>query len=614
MRKYYPLPAINSEYVHKQDYFLLFETSLFDKDNFTSYIFINPIDVIKINHFSDVKKAFKRIEKYSQKYYLAGYFSYELGYYFEQPFFKPKVSFLYPLIHLCVFDKVLFFNHKTGKTNINISGFFAPSEKNEDFRIKNLEFSFIKPQYIKKIARIKEYIRSGQTYQVNFTGKYHFDFSGSPFSFYRDLRNRQNVSYGAFCKFKDEYIISLSPELYFKRVGLEIYSKPMKGTIERGKNIEEDKVRIAQLKKSTKDRAENLMIVDLIRNDLGRISEVDSVKVTNLFNIERYNTLFQMTSTIKSILRRDVTYFDIFKSIFPGGSVTGAPKIRTMQIIKELEDSFRNVYCGALGIIFPQNLAVFNLPIRTISLVKNKGEMGVGGGIVIDSDPSSEFKECLLKAKFITNRYQRFRLIETILWAGEYKFLNEHLKRMKTSAQYFAFYFNRSRIILQLKNIESTLDKTFNYKVRLLLDKEGNLKIEYYKITQDSLLAEKYIAISKDRVDPERLFLYHKTTNRMFYDSEYKYYCSKGYFDVVFLNNRNEVTEGSISNIIIEINKKYYTPPLSSGLLPGIFREYLLKKHKVEEKIIFLEDLLKADKIFLCNSVRGLTEVKIKER
>lgn len=607
---------------------MLFETSLFDKDNFTSHIFINPIDVIKIKRYQDVKKALGKIEQYAQKYYLAGYFSYELGYYFQDSFFKSKRSFLYPLIHLCVFDKAISFNHKTNKSNVRIPNLFTPldrrvstnrsesyltgfieREENNNFCIDNLRFGFKKPEYINKIMRIKEYIREGQTYQVNFTGKYYFNFSGSAFSFYEDLRNRQSVSYGAFCKFKDEHVISLSPELFFKREGLKIYSKPMKGTIERGKSIAEDKERVVKLKKSIKDLAENLMIVDLVRNDLGRISQVDSVGVAKVFNIEKYNTLFQMTSTVKGILKKDITYPDIFKNIFPGGSVTGAPKIRTMQIIKELENDYRKIYCGALGIIFPRDKAIFNLPIRTISLIKNKGEMGVGAGIVNDSSPGNEFQECLLKAKFLTDRYRTFQLIETFLWRGEYKFFQEHLNRMKGSARYFDFYFHPLKIISCLSNIENRFDRKFSYKIRLLLDKEGDLEIDYSRIAEDKSDKEKYIALSKYRVDPESIFCYHKTTNRDLYDSEYNYYCLKGYCDVIFLNTRNEVTEGAISNIIIEKNKKYYTPPVFSGLLPGIFREYLLKKQNVEEKILFLEDLVKADKIFLCNSVRGLMEV-----
>lgn len=590
---------------------MLFETSLSNRDNFKSFIFFNPVDIIRINHYRDINRAFRRIEMYAKKYFLAGYFSYELGYFFENDSFKINPDFVYPLINLCVFDKAIIFNHKTGRFNQEVPGLISQKAINEDFHIQNLKLNFGKSGYLKKINRIKEYIRAGLTYQVNFTGKYHFDFSGSVYAFYEDLRNRQNVSYGAFLKFKDEYIVSLSPELFFRRDGVKIYSRPMKGTIVRGKNIAEDKKIILALKNSHKNQAENLMIVDLIRNDLGRISQVRSVKVSRLFDIEKYNTLFQMTSTVKSTLRKGKTYLEIFKNIFPGGSVTGAPKIRTMQIIKDLEEEPRNIYCGALGLILPKNKAVFNLPIRTISIRKNKAEMGIGGGIVIDSDPESEYEECLLKAGFLTSRYKPFKLIESLLWDKGYRFLKEHLRRMESSARYFVFYFDLTKIILELRRSEKNLKPGSKYKVRLLLDKEGHLETEYSELTDDNQ-AQKYIAISRFKVMPKNLFLYHKTTNRAFFDSEYNHYRLKGYFDVIFLNKRNEVTEGAISNIIIEKNKRFYTPPVCAGLLAGIFRGYLLKRRKVSEKIIYLRDLLAADKIFLCNSVRGLTQVGLK--
>jgi para-aminobenzoate synthetase/4-amino-4-deoxychorismate lyase len=316
-----------------------------------------------------------------------------------------------------------------------------------------------------------------------------------------------------------------------------------------------------------------------------------------------------MTSEVRATLKKGITYFDIFRNIFPGGSVTGAPKIRSMQIIKELEKEPRNIYCGALGIIFPKNKAVFNMPIRTASLNANTGEMGVGSGIVYDSGASKEFSECILKARFLTDRYQEFCLLETILWDRGYKFLNEHLVRMKRSAQYFNFNFNYPKVTEALNSAKRKFKVGTPYKVRLLLGRNGNLKLEYATMIGENGI--KYIAISKYRIDPQKLFRYHKTTNRKLYDSEYRHYQRQGYFDVIFLNKRGEVAEGAVSNIVFEKNKKYYTPPVSCGVLPGIFRRYFIKKYRAQEKKIFLEDLLKADRVFLCNSVRGLTEIFI---
>lgn len=576
---------------------MLFESGFFDGSNSKSYILTGPVDTIKVNRYRDVESAFKKIEEYSRKYYLAGYFSYELGYYFEKSSFKTRDKVSYPLIHLCAFKKITAFDHGT--------------DSGEDFRVDNLRLGFTRSEYLRKISRIKRHIMNGDTYQANFTGKYLFDFSGDAFSFYRDLRERQNVPYGAFCKFLDEYVISLSPELFFRRDGNAIYSRPMKGTIERGKDIREDKCKVSELKKSAKEAAGNLMIVDLIRNDLGKISKTGSVGVSSLFEIERYDTLFQMTSTIKSTLKGGTTYFDIFRSLFPGGSVTGAPKIRTMQILKEVENDDRNVYCGALGIIFPGKKAVFNLPIRTISIADGKAEMGVGGGITSDSDAEEEYRECLLKAKFLTERYRPFSLIETMRWEGRFKSLKEHLKRMLDSAEYFGFTFDRRKITAALEGAAKGFVKGFPYRVRLLLSKDGGVGVESSEIAPGIRPGIESAAVSRKRTDPGDLFLYHKTTNRGLYDSEYRRYRAKGYFDVIFLNTKGEVCEGAISNVIIKKGGRFYTPPLSSGLLPGIFRGRLLKERRVKEKVLLLKDLLAADKVFLCNSVRGLIEVKV---
>jgi para-aminobenzoate synthetase/4-amino-4-deoxychorismate lyase len=610
--KYYRLPAISQAYIKNQDYFLLFETSLYNEHNFQSYIFVHPIKVIRINKVREVEMAFRQIQRYAKKYYLVGYFSYELGYCFEEIFSRMTLGrYTYPLIHLGVFDQAICFNHKTNQFNRNLPGLLNDSVGKEDFSIKNLRFNYSKSEYIRKIKRIQEYIKMGDTYQVNFTAKYLFDFSGSAFALYEDLKNRQSVCYSAFCKFKDDSVISLSPELYFKREGSNIYSRPMKGTVSRGKNIQEDKEMVSGLRKSKKDLSENIMIVDLIRNDLGRISQTGSVRVNRLFDIEQYSTLFQMTSSLSSTLKKGITYFEIFRHIFPGGSVTGAPKIRTMQIIRELERGYRNIYCGALGIIFPRNRAVFNMPIRTISLAKDKGQMGVGSGVVCDSDPEKEYQECILKAKFLTQRFNTFELIETMLWRGRYIFLNEHLKRMGDSAGYFAFYFNLRRIKRQLKDLEYDFTKENSYKIRLLLDKKGNLKSEYSRICEENTGGDRFISFSKYRTDPNDIFLYHKTTNRQLYNAEYQSYSQRGYYEVIFLNNRGEVTEGSFSNIIVRINKNYYTPAVSSGLLAGIYRAYFIKKHNAQERVIFADDLRKVDKIFICNSVRGLVEAKL---
>jgi len=610
VEKYFELPFIAPEFIDRKELFFLFESSLTNNANYMSYIFYDPISIIEIYNYDDIDNAFELIEKNSKQYYLAGFFSYELGYYFEQCI-NSNSSYSFPLLFFGVFNQVITFNHKTNQFNCHKEGFLSTSETLRNFTINNLQLNESYDDYIKKVNTIKEYLFKGDTYQVNFTFKYFFDFSGCPFSFYQDLKNKQNVPYSAFLKYKNYFILSLSPELFFRRDREQIYSSPMKGTIKRGRYLEEDERNQSELQNSEKDLAENSMIVDLIRNDLGRISRSGTVKVANLFTIEKYSSLFQMTSTVKSFLRKDITYYDIIKNIFPCGSVTGAPKIRTMEIIKELEKDYRKVYCGALGIIFPQKKAVFNVPIRTVSINSNHGEMGVGSGIVYDSQHKKEFQECKLKAQFLVNKYKPFQLLETILWDEEYKLLDAHLHRLKNSAEYFNYCFDNDNVLSKLRNLENNLNKGERYKIRLLINKIGKCEVEYSVIKKNNS-SSKYTTISEHKTDPLDIFLYHKTTNRKLYDSEYNKYSSLGFIDVIFFNKNEELTEGAVSNIILKIKGRLYTPPVSCGLLKGTFRDYFISENNVEEKIVFFEDLLNADKIFLCNSVRGLNEVALK--
>ncbi|HON57169.1 MAG TPA: aminodeoxychorismate synthase component I, partial [bacterium] len=480
------------------------------------------------------------------------------------------------------------------------------------FEISDLQLNQPKKEYIAALKKIKRYLEIGDTYQVNYTQKLKFHFSGAPLEFYEILKKNQSVDYAAFLDFDDLIIISLSPELFFKRSNNKIILKPMKGTIKRGINVFEDLELQNKLLYSEKERAENLMIVDLIRNDIGKICKIGAVRVPHLFLVEKYNTIFQMTSTITGNLKKNISYFDIFKALFPCGSVTGAPKFRVMQIIYELEKELRNVYCGAIGIIFPKKRAVFNVAIRTIQIKDNCAELGIGSGITIDSITENEYSEMLLKSKFLQNissaQNYDFELIETMLYKNKYYFLNDHLKRLKLSAQYFDFKFSKSEIIQKLLELSQKFEKNTAFKIRILLAKDGRLKIEFQKL--EMLDTEKKITISKIKTNSSNIFLYHKTTNRQLYNNEYQKYSKLGFYDIVFLNEKAEITEASFNNIVIEKNGKLLTPALKCGLLPGIYRNKLLTQKKIKESIIKIEDLKKSEKFFLCNSVRGLVTVK----
>ena len=608
LKNYKMLPELDPEALEREKYSLLFETGSPDENNTKTYYFSRPLQVLSAYDLPGLKRVFRKIESYSKKYYLAGYLSYEAGYYFEKEIFRPAKKSTSPLLKMFVFDRVASFDHQSGKTRGTFP--FSKSKTPPPYKLDHLRPVVKFDRYKRNIEKIKNYIEKGDTYQVNYTSKLKFNFTGNSYSLYRELKKKQSVSFGAYLNLGCRKILSLSPELFFSLGKNILKTKPMKGTISRGRNLLEDRQLRAELKTGAKNRAENIMIVDMLRNDLGRICKTGSVKTSKIFEIERYSTLFQMVSTVTGRLLPGRTYFDIFKSIFPGGSITGAPKIRTMEIIRSLEKEPRGLYCGALGIIFPgKKKAVFNIPIRTVVLEKKRGELGIGGGILWDSSAAGEYQELLLKAKFLAEKYADFSLVETMLWSDGYFLLSRHLKRLRDSADYFSFPLFTAGLKEKLKQLEKTFRDGSRYRIRMLLSSEGKLKFE----TTESGEAQgpSQILVSKIRTNSKDRFLYHKTTNRQLYEAERKKVEAAGAADIIFLNEKGEVTEGAISNIFIVKNGRYYTPPLGSGLLPGVYRAYYMKKKKAVEKALFLKDLKTADRIILTNSVRKAREVRL---
>ena len=354
-----------------------------------------------------------------------------------------------------------------------------------------------------------------------------------------------------------------------------ITTRPMKGTARRGRTTGEDREIAVRLANDTKNRAENVMIVDLIRNDLGRICGFGSVRVENLFDVERYPTLWQMTSTVSGELRPDVGYEQIFRALFPCGSITGAPKIRAMQLLAQIEDRPRGIYTGAIG-FFSLEESVFNVGIRTLVLEDGKASMGVGGGIVIDSEPSAEFYECQLKAEFLTRSAEPFSLIETMLWNGSYPLMDFHLDRLADSADYFGCTCDRAEVEAALLAEASRFTDRRRRKVRLLLDADGSIHIECGILpeTAGEDASAVRVCISEKRTDPTDRFLFHKTTNRKLYESAFATASDAGFVDVLFLNTRGELTEGAISNVLIEKDGRWSTPPRHlwrfAGCIPPI--------------------------------------------
>lgn len=591
--------------LHSEDCFFWFETNKVDKENFRSFYFNDPVEILTLTDPENLESFFSLLEQLTQKYYVAGFFSYELGYLLEDVFrYRKKSRFPYALFG--AYKEPVIFDHKKGAF---IPESFSLPDESCDYELSNLKINISEQQYFKKLDRIKEHISRGDIYQVNYTVKYKFDFSGSALGLYQDLKQKQNVAYNVFAGFGGYRILSVSPELFFYKNRDCIKVKPMKGTFERGRSVIEDNRNKLFLANDGKNRSENVMIVDLLRNDLGRVSEYDSVKVTKMFEVEKYDTLFQMTSTIKSTLKKNLVLYGLIKGIFPSGSVTGAPKIRSMQIIRDLEKEERKIYTGSIGFFQPDGKAKFNVAIRTVLIKDGKGEMGVGGGIVHDSKMEDELHECNLKAQFLIKKpVASFKLIETLLFDKEFKHLDLHLKRLKESAEYFDFKFNRKEVMAELLNLKTFLENG-KYKVRLTLDKSGKITSSYDKVNS----AEKdfRITISKHRTSSSNVFYFHKTTNRKLYEQELKAARKKRFFDALFLNEKDEITEGAITNVFIEKNGMLYTPPVECGLLNGVMRQVVTSKYNVREKTVKLMDLESADDIYISNSIIGFRKADI---
>jgi len=561
------------------------------KDRFL--YFANPIYEIAAQEFSEVKKALEEIDTFRKsKFFLAGFISYEASYgfiKFQHQVAKKKHGEL-PLLWFGVFPKYEVIEiPKTQK----------------DYQIAHIRPELEEKKYLQKVGKVREFLRRGDTYQVNLTFKIFFEFQGDPFSLYLDLRKKQTVEYGFFVKLKEKSILSLSPELFFELRDKRIKTRPMKGTISRGKYLEEDWEMMGKLMNSEKNQAENLMIVDLLRNDLGKISQFGSVRVEKLFEVEKYETVFQLTSAISSVVEEE-KISEILMTLFPCGSVTGAPKVRTMEIINLLESTPRGVYTGAMGMITP-NYALFNVAIRTPFICQNKGEMGLGGGITWYSDPREEYQEALLKSKFVQIfPAEEFKLIETMLLKdGELYLLNLHLERLKKSAEYFLFKFDKEYITSILQNAVHGI-KGEN-KVRLLLSKNGKLEVEIEGLERKPRLG--YIKVAPERTNSEDVFLFHKTTKRDLYNKYYQKAQAEGLIDYIFLNEKGEITEGCVHNIILRKDHRLITPRRESGLLKGVMLEYLSQKLPISEKRLTTSDLEEAQAIYLCNSVTGIKKV-----
>lgn len=532
--------------------------------------FTNPIKIITAFNFDELKTAFAKIEELKNQYYIVGYLRYNA--------FSGQSS-NFPLLYFEVFN------------SYNI------------YKTKNTKKLLLNPtpcvnfcEYSNAIKKIKEEIAKGNTYEVNYTYDFDVPFDGDELDLFNFLLSKQKTPYNFYIKNQYDTVLSFSPELFFELKNNHILTKPMKGTIHRGKDKKEDKNLIEFLKNDIKNRAENVMIVDLLRNDLGRIAKVGTVNVSKLFEIETHKTLHQMTSQIEADLKENTTFFDIFKAIFPCGSITGAPKISTMKVISNVEKGERNIYCGAIGMISPKE-TIFSVPIRILQKTneQNNFKYRVGGAIVWDSDTQDEWEETLTKTKFLNDEFQ---IIETVkIENNSILFEKEHFERMQKTAEHFGFKFKTPEIA-----------KTDDGMLRILLNRDGEIKTELKRITPAKTSK---IAISPIIQNSKNEFLYYKTTYRPWYYDSFQRIKNGEIYDEIFFNEKGELTEGARSNIVLQLNGNLYTPPVQCGLLNGVFRQELLKNNKCTEKILYKKDLEKAEKIFCVNSVRGMVEIRL---
>ena len=595
---------------------------LFDRgegpDEDAALLFKGAVEIIRADDISQIAPAIAQLQRaIDGGLYAAGFFSYEMGYALE-PSLRPKMptNRQVPLIWFALFPKM------QDLQGAQLKEFLAhKASQSGCAKLKNIAPLLSKQDYLRGFTRVKELIAAGDIYQVNLTFKMALQHQGSPFAIYAGLRRRQPVSYGAYLQCADFSILSHSPELFFEIKNGDITTRPMKGTIRRGATPREDRQLSRELHGDIKNRAENLMIVDLMRNDLSRICEIGSVETSDLYNVTSFPTLYQMTSDVTGRLRGDVQLNEIIQALIPAGSITGAPKIRAQEVIFELEEQPRGVYCGAIGVLYRdqksrQLSARFNVAIRTLTLFPDgHGETGIGSGVVQDSTGEAEYEECLLKAKFMTDLdadLVDLKLIETMRLEqdGSYFLQEQHLSRLKHSCTELGFVCPLLDIGKELEKLSKRLKRN-TYLVRLLLSSEGAFTLTSTKIGSPDPAKVISFIVSKIPVDSNDALLAHKTTRRETFDEQWAHANKqRGADEVLFLNERGELTEGSRSTLFIKQGDQYLTPPLSCGLLPGTLREQMMAQGKLIETILRLEDLEGAE-VFFGNSVRGLQPAKL---
>jgi len=562
--------------------------------------FQDPVQVYAAWNVESVLSLLETVEREVSTHglYGAGFVSYEAAPAFDAAFVaRPAVTF--PLVWFGLFQQpeVISLPLLSKATPIELSWQRSISEAH----------------YRTALDQVKRYIQQGDTYQVNYSFRLRAPMTVAPWDMFRHMIRAQGNGYGAYIETEEWAIASASPELFFQRTGRELISRPMKGTAPRGLWFQDDQAQAQWLRQSEKNQAENLMIVDMVRNDMGQIADIGSVTVPHLFAVEQYPTLWQMTSTV--CCTTDASLVDIFRALFPAASITGAPKARTMQIIADLETAPRHIYTGTIGYIKPNGDAQFNVAIRTVLSDRHthQAEYGVGGGVVWDSEKTSEFQECVTKALILTHYPPDFDLLESLLWTPQdgYFLFEDHLQRLLNSAAYFGRTVDVNDLRQQCNHVAITLSHSPHshspHKVRVQVQESGAVRVQAQPL--EPFVGRYAIALSPHPINANNPFLYHKTTYRPMYQEAIAAVAPAQ--DALLWNDRGELTESCIGNLVVEWDGQRVTPPISCGLLPGVYRSYLLEQGKIAERVIRVDDLPHCSRLFLINSVRSLWEISL---
>ncbi|HMN01694.1 aminodeoxychorismate synthase component I [Geobacter anodireducens] len=583
----------------------------FDAERHTaSYRFEEFVEAVTALTPAQVVPALRRVEEMvAGGLHAAGFVSYEAAPGLDESLTTREPAPDTPLVWFGLFRRRVGFAPRFPEHEEDVSPGYETSQWSATLQ---------REPYLESVGRIRQYITAGDCYQVNFTFRQQFRFSGDPLAWFHDLCRAQRAPFCAVIDTGPLRVLSTSPELFFDLRQGTLTCRPMKGTARRGRWRAEDEELRAGLAASEKERAENLMIVDLLRNDMGMVAETGSVRVESLFDVESLETLHQMTSTITARPRAGVGLAELFGALFPCGSVTGAPKRRSMNIIRELEDSPRGIYTGAIGYVSPAAQgaptpfeATFSVAIRTAVLdaASGQGQLGIGSGVTIGSTPSSEYDECLAKSRFAQMRIPDFQLVETLLHeeGAGFFLLERHLARLYRSAAHFG-------IPLRLGSLQQVLTRRAalmegRQRVRVLVNRRGAFTIQESPLAEASCPEPAPVCFAATAVDPADQFLYHKTTYRPLYRHELAAapHCA----DVIFVNRHGEVTEGTTANLAARIDGEMVTPPLAAGILPGTFREELLAEGAIRERSISREELEHCREIYLINSVRRWRPVSL---